>query len=533
MRVKDYLNKIIGFEVDDKFERFGLNLQVNVLDQLNETLTLFPSNPLSFIGRLILNTSYDYSVEKLKEKNCSFIKKYFVGEFDSFQKIVIPLLRESNEKSGYELIYKTQYDCYNGPLWLSYNNLSWMVVNVFFSIIRTIFSPELFNFELSSKDRFVLIIYIWLVCFVWEGFMDKEILSCDDYENCKCKITKEISEILHNYNIIYEYDSFDIHTELITDLINKATDEVYNNEIGLNWSFTKEYNKHVTITRWLTFFLFLFIKYDSRLALQINSEVPHSIQQFFRYINILQNNLVKQSIYEEILKKKIVEKQFDTYFNKSATTLFEVSNFSQSFENNLIFDNVNIKIPSNKFIIFYGNSGTGKTVFYNILVKLIPSTSGQFTFMEDYPHYVYENIRKNVSIVKSNTDLFHKSAFYNITYGVSEVTEDIKKQINYYLHLFKMEKFIDNLETVETMSMSLGQQQRVKIIRLIIADKPIWILDEITSNLDEDLELLVTKELLRIQKEKKKSVIFITHKKDLNCLGDLKMYVKDKQLFFE
>ena len=67
----------------------------------------------------------------------------------------------------------------------------------------------------------------------------------------------------------------------------------------------------------------------------------------------------------------------------------------------------------------------------------------------------------------------------------------------------RLDDMVDNLST--------GQKQRIKLIRLILHDRPIWILDEATSNLDQDIENIILTHLRQLQQEKRKTVLFISH----------------------
>ena len=102
----------------------------------------------------------------------------------------------------------------------------------------------------------------------------------------------------------------------------------------------------------------------------------------------------------------------------------------------------------------------------------------------------------------------------------------------FYLEEFKLEKYKDRLEE-NISNLSTGEKQRVKIIRLILHDKPIWVIDEITSNIDNDLEHAILKKLKDIQLSKQKSVIHISHNLENVAFANYKMYIRDYQIFLE
>lgn len=134
----------------------------------------------------------------------------------------------------------------------------------------------------------------------------------------------------------------------------------------------------------------------------------------------------------------------------------------------------------------------------------------------------------------ANGDLFEDNVLlYNLTYGLRVVTDVELQKINYYLKMFDMSNFVDKLETIKVSLLSSGQKQKVRIIRLILVDKPIWILDEVTSNIDDKMEFIILNELKRIQKENGKSIICITHNKDLFSISDVKMHIENYNILLE
>ena len=137
-----------------------------------------------------------------------------------------------------------------------------------------------------------------------------------------------------------------------------------------------------------------------------------------------------------------------------------------------------------------------------------------------------------MSFVNPSSDIFNETIMYNLTYGVDKHNEEMYKTMYYYLYYFKLEKYVDRLQE-NIGNLSTGEKQRIKIIRLILHDKPIWIIDEITSNVDNDTEKIILQKLKEIQIEKKKSVIHITHNLENIAFSDTKMYIKDYKIFIE
>jgi ATP-binding cassette subfamily C protein len=350
------------------------------------------------------------------------------------------------------------------------------------------------------------------------------------YIEYKKIINYKLEDLINNFNIINEKNTFQLETNSIVNYISKLIDEQYDKEISIHQSINSKRKTLRTTKIFLKFFLFLFSTFHSGISSQI-SVVEEYVETFLEQVNNIEILLNQNNEYEEILAYKKIEENKDPLFIEESNILFKIDNLSHSFGENKIFENVSITIPKNKWLCFYGNSGCGKSTICNILLKKLHPNSGTISYMGKYNNYTYSNMRKFVSFVNTDQDLFNNSVLYNITYGVKN-NEDPKVllKIQHYIKMFKLEKYKDKLDT-SVYALSTGEKQRMKIIRLIIHDTKIWILDEITSNVDNELEKVILTELKRIQIKKNKSVIHITHNLENISFSDSKMYIKDFNIF--
>ncbi len=214
--------------------------------------------------------------------------------------------------------------------------------------------------------------------------------------------------------------------------------------------------------------------------------------------------------------------------------LFRLRNVVYTFDKTLLFRNEGeLVIPSMKWITLRGESGSGKTTLCSLLLKTIPDNDADIVLMDEYNEYDYNSIRKLISCVKPNMDLFDKSIEFNLTFGVKNGSSSlVGKQITFYMETFGLSNLIDRLDK-NINDLSTGEKQRVKIIRCILQDKPIWFLDEITSNLDSDCEQTVMSCLRQIQIKKNKSVIHISHNPELIKYSDCNISIDDKTVHIQ
>lgn len=185
-----------------------------------------------------------------------------------------------------------------------------------------------------------------------------------------------------------------------------------------------------------------------------------------------------------------------------------------------VFVNVNLRFEMNDIHFIYGNSGSGKTTLINALMKKLKIKNGSIKFLNEYEDYTYFSIRKYITFLTSESILFSKSIYYNITFGMNEQVlnekkDEISQEIIKYMNLLNMKSFISDINTKNSKKLSKGQTQRVAIIRLfinIIFDNvKILFLDEFTSNIDNDMEIIIFTELLQLHSRHSLTIFMISH----------------------
>jgi ABC-type bacteriocin/lantibiotic exporter with double-glycine peptidase domain len=199
-------------------------------------------------------------------------------------------------------------------------------------------------------------------------------------------------------------------------------------------------------------------------------------------------------------------------------TLIKFKNISFKYPNTkkFIFKNVNIELKIGDFVGISGSSGCGKSTLADVLLGILPRTSGQFYINHKSYKESLMNFN-NIAYVSQHIYLFDESIVQNITFG-NKLPIDVKK-IWKVLKIVNLDSFINSLpKKLNTkisdrggMNISGGQRQRLAIARALYSDPKILILDEATSALDYKTENSILKKLKKIFKNK--IVISITHKK--------------------
>ncbi|MDR4982467.1 ABC transporter ATP-binding protein [Bacillus cereus] len=173
-----------------------------------------------------------------------------------------------------------------------------------------------------------------------------------------------------------------------------------------------------------------------------------------------------------------------------------------------------LQIQKEKITCIIGESGSGKSTLLRMLNDLQSPTSGTIEYngklISDYPPI---QLRRDVVMLGQTPPIFDGTIKDNLLMGLrlSEKPFPNDDALRSALTTVSLEK---NLED-NANSLSGGEKQRLAFARIVIMDPPVYLLDEPTSALDSDTERRVMKQFSTLAREKKKTVIFITHSQQL------------------
>ena len=181
---------------------------------------------------------------------------------------------------------------------------------------------------------------------------------------------------------------------------------------------------------------------------------------------------------------------------------FEDVSFSYS-TGGQILNNISFSIAKNETVAIVGRSGSGKSTIANLIPRFYNHTSGDIlidgTSINDFS---LDHLRSSISIVNQSPSLFNDTIAKNIAYGDDDLDfEKLKESAK----LAGCNEFIENLPDGyeseigdDGVLLSGGQRQRLAIARAFYKNSPIIILDEATSSLDTESELIVQEALEKL-----------------------------------
>jgi glycine betaine/proline transport system ATP-binding protein len=189
-------------------------------------------------------------------------------------------------------------------------------------------------------------------------------------------------------------------------------------------------------------------------------------------------------------------------------------------------DNISLSIKEGEIFVCMGLSGSGKSTLIRHINRLIDPTSGQVIVdgvdvlsLDDKE--ILEFRKKTMSMVFQRFGLFpHKTVIENVAYGleIQEVPEDKRKEIAQgQINAVGLQGF----EHQYPAQLSGGMQQRVGLARALATDPQILLMDEAFSALDPLIRSDMQNQLVDLQSQLKKTIVFITHDLDESLkLGD-------------
>jgi len=189
----------------------------------------------------------------------------------------------------------------------------------------------------------------------------------------------------------------------------------------------------------------------------------------------------------------------------------ELSNLAITYGDFEAVRDVNLHIAENEFFTILGPSGSGKSTIMRAITGFNTVSQGSIVLDgEDITKLSPE--KRAIGMVFQNYALFPTMSVYeNIAYGL-KLQKQTKQQIMQRVHeVAEMVQLpLDGLQK-GISELSGGQQQRVAIARSLAPNPSLLLLDEPLSNLDARLRVELRKELKRLQRELKMTIIYVTH----------------------
>lgn len=256
-------------------------------------------------------------------------------------------------------------------------------------------------------------------------------------------------------------------------------------------------------------------------AIFVASQLTNSIKS--PVIDIINNKIymnstksIREKLFSELAEDKIIEKDKDFSFKDKIS----IENLSFSYDGeNRILEDVNLEIYKNNKYLTIGESGSGKSTFFKILMKWIENFSGNiFVDSKNTNEITTQEWNKEFVPVLQETYIFEKSVGFNITfeenYDEKRLAEAIKTS-GLSDFVSKLDRGINTVIKEDGSNISGGEKKRIGIARALYKNGNVLLVDEPFSSIDKKTQEQIEKMLLSLED---KTILNISHSYDENFI---------------
>ncbi|MET4222702.1 ATP-binding cassette subfamily B protein [Bradyrhizobium sp. LB14.3] len=180
-----------------------------------------------------------------------------------------------------------------------------------------------------------------------------------------------------------------------------------------------------------------------------------------------------------------------------------------------LYDGLSVTIRAGERVGLVGRSGSGKTTLVKLVQRLYDVTGGRVLIDgQDIAKATQQSLRSQIAIVQQDPILFHRSLAENIAYGRPgsglEAIEQAARLANAHDFILRLRRGYSTLVGERGVNLSGGERQRIALARAFLVDAPVLILDEATSSLDSESEVLIQQAMERLMKGR--TCIVVAHR---------------------
>lgn len=213
-----------------------------------------------------------------------------------------------------------------------------------------------------------------------------------------------------------------------------------------------------------------------------------------------------------------------------AGSAIEMRDVSFGYGEKKVLHHVNLRFPEKSVTALVGPSGSGKSTITRLLARFWDADSGEILFGGvPVKEMSGEELLGNISMVFQDVYLFHDTIENNIRMGREDATkEDVikaAKKAACHDFIISLPEGYDTMVGEGGSTLSGGEKQRVSIARALLKDAPVILLDEATSSLDPENEVLIQQAISALVENK--TVVVIAHRLQSVCNADQIVVLRD------
>ena len=374
---------------------------------------------------------------------------------------------------------------------------------------------------------------------IWFILVSKSQKYFKDYQDYQGHINAHLTESYKNHTIIKLYQMENKSIKNLKKLNNTLTESVWKSNFisSLMHPLMKLFGN---ISFVLTCIIGGYFCLQGKMSLG-------NIQAFITYARNFANPLINLGSLTGVMQQLLVASdRIYEFLNAKEEPLelalddnsvfkgdIEFKNVNFGYNEKIVIKDLNLKIKAGTKIAIVGPTGSGKTTIVKLLMKFYNINSGEILIDDKNIQEINKKtLRDNIGMVLQDPWVFEGTIKDNIAFGKEKANiSDIKlactkANLNHFVNAlpkgynFKINENNDNI--------SAGEKQLLTIARVFLKNPNIIILDEATSNVDTRTEMLITKSLDKLMKNK--TCFIIAHRLSTIVNADIIIVIKDGKL---
>lgn len=392
--------------------------------------------------------------------------------------------------------------------------------NSLYELFRIVFTTTttLYQIFRLSKSVFLVSLVALVICVSFSTYYGYFKIKKREIESSKhySELNSTIQQSITNYSLVksfanekYEFDKF----KEVND--KKENNNYYINNLHCKYWLISDIITSFYIVGCLILLAYLFFSGNATLAIVsavavLSSTFLNDASQVINHITTFVRTFISVKRLNEYFK---IEEEYkeDGTIEKEIKGNIIFNNVSMKYDKENILENISFELHEGETLGIVGKSGSGKTSIVNLLTRLYDYSSGSITVdgveLKDYSK---KCIRENMGVVLQDAYIFSKSIKDNILVLIDNDRVDLDMYLKRVGLDEDINKFESGLETVvgeRGVTLSGGQRQRLSLLRTIIKNKKILILDDTLSAVDN----IVSKKIKDSISKEKATTIIISH----------------------
>jgi ABC-type multidrug transport system fused ATPase/permease subunit len=380
---------------------------------------------------------------------------------------------------------------------------------------------------LAYTTLIISVISLIILFYMGKQSLNKSIIRDDKYNDYK----SEINDIMQNLDSVLTNDTIKFEVKRLYNIRNKIKEYHVDSEM---------YNANIKGYVGLISIIILFVLGGILLKYLLAGKISRGETVAYLYIvlSLIQyyDSLSFQvgTIFYHYGNFKQASKYFEDFtFNDNNKTSLDITdgkiefkNIDVAIKNKQIYKDLSHIIEPNSITGIVGEIGSGKSTMLKILLGYYDYDGNILIDGKDIKNYSKHEIRKHLSYIPQSPIFFNRTILENLKYGTNLSDEQVFKIIEDYNLIDFINKFPEKINTKiinNGENLSGGQKQILYLLKTIILNKKILLLDEPTASLDDThTEMLIN----IINKLKNKTIMIVTHDEKLNKIFDKTIEIK-------